>query len=142
MPLFNFETFSQRALRFLLDCWKFCVCGKVPYNLSRFVLCSKGAVGNEIGLFFLNDLTDDQKELIKNCAVGLARLPVFSLPLVWTHRSETVSRQQSLAVLGDWGWRDTEGRQEGDINALSKSDFFFILGEVFEIRLKHSVLKK
>lgn len=43
---------------------------KSSCNLSRFALCSRGALGNENGPFFLNDLTDDQKEHIKTVLWG------------------------------------------------------------------------
>lgn len=111
---------------------------KFPVTFQGLHSCSKGALRNENGLFFLNDLTDDQKVHIKTvlrawqgCQCSL---------YLWS--GLIVSRQQPLAVLGDWGWSDTEERQEGDIHALRKSNFFFSLGKVFEIRLRHSVLKK
>lgn len=74
----------------------------------------------------------------------LAGLLVFASPLVWAPRSETVSRQQPWAVLGGVEAGETQCRGRREILMLwgSFTFFFELLGEVFEFKLRHSVLKK
>lgn len=60
----SFESFSQ-CCEFFFFPIGFVTVEKFPRNLLGFVLCSKGAPGNENGPFFLNDLIDHQRNHIK-----------------------------------------------------------------------------
>jgi hypothetical protein len=84
------------------------------------VLCSKEALRNENGPFFLNDLTDDEKEYIK-IVPGAWQGCQCSLYL-W---SWTVGLRQCLAnspwlSLGIWNGETQSLRVKGDSNALRK----------------------
>lgn len=70
VAVFCFETFAQRALWFLLLCWKFCVCGKFPTTFQGLYSVPKRLLEMEMVFFSENDLTDDQKGNMKTVVWG------------------------------------------------------------------------
>lgn len=105
---FLFWDLSQRALRFLLPSCKLCVCGKVPCNLSRFVLCSRGNLGNENGLFFFFLIKwshRGSKGAHNDCTVGWQGRQ-YSLYFWSGLRGLRQCLASSLWLsLGGWAWR-------------------------------------